>query len=160
MWLFLLVYQLQSCQKGILAWNLISAMKVKKLSCLINEKNTTTFLPHPYFLREQNNLLIYCYKIFFIVLAMIWLHPLIGIGYVWLGIQRNMFTSGLSSKVLTPPSVMPDANHLLSVSSNTQSCLDGLNLSWHYTPVSITAQLLTWNHGQMYTVPKHGNNTM
>lgn len=91
---------------------------------------------------------------------LIWLHSLIGNWAVWPDIQRSMFTNELSSKVLTPPSVMPDANHLLSVSSNTQSCLDGLNLCWHQYTASNIAQLLSWRHREMYTVPEHGNDTM
>lgn len=45
LWLFLLVHQLYSCQKAIFAWNLISAIKIEILSCLINVENSPTFLP-------------------------------------------------------------------------------------------------------------------
>lgn len=40
-------------------------------------KNSTTFPHSPCFLSEQNNFLNFLYKIFCIVLAMIWLNPLI-----------------------------------------------------------------------------------
>lgn len=62
---------------------------------------------------------------------------------MWLGYPEEYNDNKLSFKVLTPPSVMPDANHLLSVSSNTQSCLDGLNLCWHQTTAGNIAQLLS-----------------
>ena len=47
LWILPLVHQFHTCQKGILAWNLISAMKVEKLVCLINEENCTTSPPTP-----------------------------------------------------------------------------------------------------------------
>lgn len=111
---------------------------------------------HPCFLSEQNNQLNYLYKIFYIVQFIPWWE----IEHVGLGIQWNMFTSELSSMVFTPPSVMPNTNNLLSVSSNTQSCLDGSKLCWHQDRASNIVQLLPWKHGQVYTKPKHGNNTM
>lgn len=115
--------------------------------------------PHPRFLSEQNNLLNYLLKYCTLFWQWYGFIPWWEIEHVWLGIQRNMFTSELSSKVFTPPSVMPNTDHLLSVSSNTQYCLDGLKLCWHQDRVSNIVQLLPWKHGQMYTVPKHGTNT-
>lgn len=77
-----------------------------------------------------------------LILAWSWLYPMIiNAGHVWIDIHKNMFSNEFYAKVLTQPSVMPDTNNLLSVSSNTQSCLDCLNLYWHQNTISNIAQL-------------------